>query len=161
MTGANKLSVVFDVSGSFNELGKHKLIGYIATTVANVALMPRWNANIKLYEWREDVQEIQNINLLSGKGIAKFSALKAFCSNLGGDDKLIVVSDGLFGEKISRIAPNIIKNENFCVVAAGYDADISALKKLGGNLYLAEDIVSALYLMDNIAPAIVNPHLSG
>ncbi len=150
MNGIEELHVIFDASGSFCEPGKQRLLEYLGNTVMNVEKMCWFAVKLRLYTWREKIEEIQDASALPGKGQAEIRALKKFLDNLPQSDGVILITDGLFGTMRDRqlMAQAKAMKDRLQIVAAGYDADRrNTLKKLSDNIWLAEDLLSLMRIM--------------
>ena len=150
MTGIDEVLVVFDVSGSFHELGKQHLLEYLGDAIANAEEMDWFQVQLRMYTWSDKVIESDDIPpVLSGHGTAEVKPLKQFLANVTNHQAVLLISDGLFG--IFRDKSLMLLTQNmgrrFQIIAAGYDADISTLKKMSKNVQYAENMVSILRIM--------------
>lgn len=143
-----KLYVVFDVSGSMQEMAKMSLAQDLFYFIVEFArLWPEKTAFnvIKPLFWSESIQEYnyqsgEALNLPAPGGRADFSVLSDFFAAIKEEFHVILLSDGCFeAEKGLQLSSAVC-------VGLGMDADFSTLSKISrkGKSFAAENIHAAV-----------------
>ena len=139
------MHVVFDGSGSFNEVGKKFMLNYLGNTVENLKLAFEDKVEFVFYTWSNELREVESVEKIPARGVTDVEVLRKFLLGLGAGDAVILITDGDFdGVKKSsfRSAVNSL-GKRFAVIAAGYDAATVQLQKLSPNFFMAEDMMTA------------------
>lgn len=149
MSGFKRLHVIIDASGSFHELGKQKMLEYLVNSIRSAASMPWFETELHLYTWRETVDEIQTDSSLAGSGVASIAKLYEFLQSIPEADGVMLISDGLFERINNRAMLRLTKDMKWRlqIIAAGYNANVTTLKRFSSNIHLAEDIIAVLRYM--------------
>lgn len=155
MVGITGIHVIFDASGSFAEPGKKDLLAYLGNTVMNAELMPWFQARLHLYAWRECIDELESAAEIPAHGTASTNALRQFLAHVQPEEAVLLVSDGLLDHAKDKALLQQTHEMalRLQVVAAGYDADESCLRKLTDNVWPTADFVTALRLLAEPLPA--------
>jgi hypothetical protein len=154
------LYIIFDVSGSMNEMGKIHLQRNLCRYAAQLRLIDQEKysgADIRFYQWAQNVSEVAlqsdgDIPALNAEGYSNLSVLSDFLSQHlkdTGRTKILIMSDGNFSNSdISSFQKQLNSFPDLIIrtVAVGADADLLKLKKISTNntVYLSENIASAI-----------------
>lgn len=154
------LSIIVDVSGSMNEMGKIHLQRNLCRYVNQLRLIDQEKysgLDICFYKWTHNISEValQNdgdIPALNAEGSSNLCVLSDFLSQHLSDtgrSMVLILSDGncpnsdivSFQNQLGAFTDLIIRT-----VAVGADADLWRLKKISTNntVYLSENIASAI-----------------
>jgi hypothetical protein len=154
------LYIIFDVSGSMNEMGKIHLQRNLCRYAAQLRLIDQEKysgSDIRFYQWAQNISEVAlqsdgDIPALNAEGSLNLCVLSDFLSQHLKDigrTRILIMSDGNFSnsdisslkKKLSSFPDLIIRT-----VAVGADADLLKLKKISTNntVYLSENIASAI-----------------
>jgi len=154
------LSIIVDVSGSMNEMGKIHLqrnLCRYAAQLRGVDQEKYADLDIRFYQWAHDIFEIAlqsdgDIPVLNAEGSSSLNVLSDFLSqNLNNTEKrrAIILSDGNFdrNEYEAFLKWKTDKNKiMLTTVAVGGDANLLKLKKISTNnsVHISENISSAI-----------------
>lgn len=154
------LYIIFDVSGSMNEMGKIHLQRNLCRYAAQLRFIDQekhLGSDIRFYQWAKNVSEVAlqsdgDIPAFNAEGSSNLFVLSDFLSlhlKDTGRSMVLILSDGnfpnsdivSFQNQLSTFTDLIIRT-----VAVGADADLLKLKKISTNntVYLSENIASAI-----------------
>lgn len=156
----NVLSIVVDVSGSMNEMGKIHLqrnLCRYATQLQAIDQIKYSGVDIRFFQWAENISEIiaQNdgdMPALTPASSSDLVSLSRFLSvpNNGRMLRALILSDGNFeSSDISSFQEQMKKSPNpilLRIVAIGADASLLKLENISSNkhAYLSENIHAAI-----------------
>lgn len=139
--------LIADCSGSFSDLGKRDLQKLLLHTARDMSGAEELtDFTIRTYLWRETVSEYKDGDKLVAKGRAELKALVDFIDNLPEHSRILLLSDGIFGDEAQRLKRVIVQKEDiFLTVGVGADADLENLRFISPNwVFDSAQIITAL-----------------
>lgn len=147
------LNVVVDASGSITEAGKLDVIRSLIVRLKPIA--QRFEMEVSIFLWRENVQELVRLKDFIPQGRAVPAALASFIHEGDEGEPYLLLSDGFWEEEDAAEIKNAIrqKGAHLSLVAVGADARPSEMKRsLGLNtVWREEDLISAIQFLHGLS----------